>query len=107
MAKADIEMYSCPLSRRRVGRHSTLLPRAHPHLHSTYLYLSIITSLSLSIMTATTTTTTTTTTNNDAPTFTRRQDFEAVFPKLVDELLDYMRHEGMPKDAVDWYSKVS
>lgn len=36
----------------------------------------------------------------------RRARFEAVFPKLADELLSYTRGEGMPKDAVEWYEKV-
>lgn len=37
----------------------------------------------------------------------RRADFLAVFPTIVEELLEYMNQEGMPKDAVDWFEKVS
>jgi hypothetical protein len=37
----------------------------------------------------------------------KRDQFLAVFPKLVDELIEYMDKEGMPQDAKDWYKKVS
>jgi hypothetical protein len=36
-----------------------------------------------------------------------RKDFLAVFPLIVDELLTYMKKEGMPQDAVKWYEDVS
>lgn len=36
----------------------------------------------------------------------RRKRFEAVFPVIAEELLGYIRGEGMPVDAVDWYEKV-
>jgi len=36
----------------------------------------------------------------------KREQFIAVFPQLVDELLEYMDKEGMPQDAKDWYKKV-
>ncbi len=37
----------------------------------------------------------------------KRQAFLDVFPSLVDELLDYMKAEHMPADAVKWYKEVS
>jgi farnesyl diphosphate synthase len=37
----------------------------------------------------------------------RRKRFEDVFPIIADELLTYVKGEGMPKDAVEWYEKVS
>jgi hypothetical protein len=37
----------------------------------------------------------------------RRKRFEDVFPLIADELLGYIKGEGMPKDAVEWYEKVS
>ena len=37
----------------------------------------------------------------------RRKRFEDVFPMIADELLGYIKGEGMPKDAVEWYEKVS
>lgn len=36
----------------------------------------------------------------------RRKRFEDVFPIIADELLGYVKGEGMPKDAVEWYEKV-
>jgi hypothetical protein len=36
-----------------------------------------------------------------------RKDFLAVFPQIVDELLTYMKGEGMPQDAVKWFEDVS
>ena len=36
----------------------------------------------------------------------KRQKFEAVFPVLRDELLAYLKQEGMPTDAVDWFQRV-
>ncbi|EIW53149.1 farnesyl-diphosphate synthase [Trametes versicolor FP-101664 SS1] len=35
----------------------------------------------------------------------KRQKFEDVFAVLRDELLAYLRQEGMPQDAVDWYRR--
>lgn len=37
----------------------------------------------------------------------RRKRFEDVFPIIADELLAYVKGEGMPEDAVTWYEKVS
>lgn len=37
----------------------------------------------------------------------RRADFLAVFPTIVDELLEYMKQERMPEDAVAWFKEVS
>lgn len=42
--------------------------------------------------------------NNDKA--ARRKRFEDVFPIIADELLGYVKGEGMPKDAVDWYENV-
>ena len=36
----------------------------------------------------------------------RRKRFEAVFPVIAEELLGYIRGEGMPVDAVEWFEKV-
>jgi farnesyl diphosphate synthase len=36
----------------------------------------------------------------------RRQRFEDVFPVIAEELLGYVRGEGMPQDAVEWFEKV-
>lgn len=35
-----------------------------------------------------------------------RSRFEAVFPVIADELLDYMRTNGMPTEAIDWMKTV-
>ncbi|CAD6567840.1 MAG: Farnesyl pyrophosphate synthetase [Tremellales sp. Tagirdzhanova-0007] len=35
----------------------------------------------------------------------RRKRFEAVFPVIAEELLGYIRGEGMPVDAVEWFEK--
>ena len=35
-----------------------------------------------------------------------RSRFEAVFPVIADELLSYMKGEGMPKEAVEWMKTV-
>ncbi|KAI0816067.1 farnesyl-diphosphate synthase [Trametes gibbosa] len=35
----------------------------------------------------------------------KRARFEAVFATLRDELLAYLRQEGMPQDAIDWFSR--
>ncbi|WRT68274.1 uncharacterized protein IL334_005250 [Kwoniella shivajii] len=40
------------------------------------------------------------------PKVARRAKFEAVFDVIAKELLDYVKGEGMPKDAVEWYEKV-
>lgn len=47
------------------------------------------------------------TTTYPARTGESRKDFLAVFPLIVDELLTYMKKEGMPQDAVKWYEDVS
>ncbi|OXG49290.1 farnesyl diphosphate synthase [Cryptococcus neoformans] len=36
----------------------------------------------------------------------RRARFEKVFDQIAEELLTYVKGEGMPKDAVEWYQKV-
>lgn len=36
----------------------------------------------------------------------KRDAFLAVWPSLATELVDYLRGEGMPKDAVDWFQRV-
>lgn len=36
----------------------------------------------------------------------KRHKFEDVFAVLHDELLAYLRQEGMPQDTVDWYRRV-
>ena len=36
----------------------------------------------------------------------RRQKFLDVFPVIVGELTDYLKGEGMPGDAVEWFDKV-
>lgn len=36
-----------------------------------------------------------------------RSRFEAVFPVIADELLSYMKGEGMPKEAVEWMKTVN
>lgn len=40
------------------------------------------------------------------PAKTNRADFEAVFPKLVEELTGYAGGFGLPKQALDWFEKV-
>lgn len=35
-----------------------------------------------------------------------RQDFLNVFPLIVEELVSYMKGEGMPEDAIKWYRQV-
>jgi farnesyl diphosphate synthase len=37
----------------------------------------------------------------------RRKRFEDVFPVIAEELLGYVRGEGMPQDAVEWFERVS
>lgn len=34
-----------------------------------------------------------------------RERFEGVFASIVDELLGYLRSQGMPDDAVEWYRR--
>ena len=36
----------------------------------------------------------------------KRAKFDAVFPVLREELLAYLKQEGMPADAVEWYQRV-
>lgn len=36
-----------------------------------------------------------------------RDKFLSVWPSLRDELVDYVKGEKMPKDAVDWFRSVS
>ncbi|WWC71686.1 uncharacterized protein I206_105644 [Kwoniella pini CBS 10737] len=44
--------------------------------------------------------------NSSDPKVARRAKFEAVFDVIAEELLNYVKGEGMPKDAVEWYEKV-
>ncbi|WWD02460.1 hypothetical protein V865_000499 [Kwoniella europaea PYCC6329] len=44
--------------------------------------------------------------NSSDPKVARRAKFEAIFDVIAKELLDYVKGEGMPKDAVEWYEKV-
>lgn len=37
---------------------------------------------------------------------TKREDFEAVFPSLVQDLTDHAKHYGVPTEALEWYKKV-
>lgn len=37
----------------------------------------------------------------------KRDAFLAVWPSLATELVDYLRAEGMPQDAVSWFQRVS
>ena len=37
----------------------------------------------------------------------KRAKFDAVFPVLREELLAYLKQEGMPADAIEWYQRVS
>ena len=37
----------------------------------------------------------------------RKSRFEGVFPLIVQELVGYLKGEGMPSDAVEWYERVS
>ena len=37
----------------------------------------------------------------------RRQKFEGVFAKLRDDLVDHLKGENMPTEAVEWYHRVS
>lgn len=37
----------------------------------------------------------------------RRERFLSIFPQIVEELTAYLKKEGMPKDAVEWYERVS
>lgn len=36
----------------------------------------------------------------------RRRKFEEVFERLRDELVDHMKAENMPPEAVEWYRRV-
>ncbi len=37
----------------------------------------------------------------------RRERFVNVFESIRDELVNYFASEAMPKDAVEWYKRVS
>ena len=50
---------------------------------------------------------TTTTSSYPKRTGDSRTDFLALFPLIVDELVTYMKSEGMPEDAIKWYTEVS
>ena len=39
------------------------------------------------------------------PKLLKRQRFEGVFAKIVDELLEYLKAETMPAEAVEWYKR--
>lgn len=36
----------------------------------------------------------------------RRAKFEGVFEKIRDELIEHIKGEGMPEEAVEWYKNV-
>ena len=36
----------------------------------------------------------------------KRQKFESVFPILLDELLGYLKQQGMPEDVIGWFQRV-
>jgi len=36
----------------------------------------------------------------------RREKFQNVFEKIRDELVNHLKGEGMPVEAVEWYRKV-
>lgn len=36
----------------------------------------------------------------------RRAKFEAAFDQIRDELIEHFAGEGMPTEAVEWYTKV-
>ncbi len=36
----------------------------------------------------------------------KRAKFEGVYPVLREELLAYLKQEGMPQDAVAWFQRV-
>ena len=38
---------------------------------------------------------------------TTRKDFEAVFPSLVDDLVEHCKQYNMPDNALKWYEQVS
>ena len=37
----------------------------------------------------------------------RRRRFQGVFEKLREELIDHLKGENMPSEAVEWYHRVS
>lgn len=39
-------------------------------------------------------------------TTTSRADFEAVFPSLVDDLLNHAKKYNLPENALQWFEKV-
>jgi len=45
--------------------------------------------------------------NTKAISAASRDKFLAVWPGLRDELLGYLDNENMPKDAHDWFKRVS
>ena len=47
-----------------------------------------------------------TSSESTAPKAARRQRFESIFPIIAYELLEYIKGESMPKDAIEWYEKV-
>jgi farnesyl diphosphate synthase len=38
---------------------------------------------------------------------TTLKEFEAVFPKLVEDILDFTKQYNLPEEFVTWYKKVS
>lgn len=38
---------------------------------------------------------------------TTLKEFESVFPKLVEDVLDAAKKYGAPENALDWYKAVS
>lgn len=38
---------------------------------------------------------------------TARADFEAVFPSLREDLLNYAKQYKLPQNALEWFEKVS
>lgn len=39
--------------------------------------------------------------------FEARKRFEAVFPLLVNELLDHLQEINLPGNAIEWYKEVA
>ena len=83
--------------------HSFLLD-LHLALHiQSLLYIASATNTPFKIHAMSTTTTST----YPKRTGDSRTDFLALFPLIVDELVTYMKSEGMPEDAIKWYTEVS
>jgi farnesyl diphosphate synthase len=38
---------------------------------------------------------------------TKRADFEAIFPKLAQDILDHAKRYNLPDNALEWFEKVS